>query len=553
MSEQVKELTVDLVRQLTGKKSLQDVTALSLTGMGLLELDGEILNKLVMLESLDISRNSLSAFPNGVCLPSLKVVDCSENLFESLSFVENFPKLIELYAEGNQVDDLSDILITRTYCPSLIKFDLCKNSSYLKVMKKYQEAVAKQVCSTWESEYGGKYEIDGISNYSQFHNVLRTFIHKVKQTDSIMALCKVDEHLIKFVCFMVDKLCLKLIECVQSGLYKNQLLTGGRIQDLLSDTSNSQRPSRAASINPKQNKNQNDTLRRKIILDENSRAKKIRKTAKTTKHELENLVTFTSLRDSPDVKKSMVMSPMSDYDPTYFLRCNSANNEPNDDETEIWSCQFEPNPNKPGETTNIVAVCGGCIVSLIDCQTGKVMRRYKDPDEHFYALSWSTLSIQDGERKTKMNIMAVGGFKSDILLIHPSQLVMYARIDAHRERINSLLFHPEQPTHLFSASLDHTVILWDVGIPDFGDYTTQYRKLMTLITPGTEPLNLAWSLPSNFLVVGCEDGCHVWRMGTKKDRRPPDFRVRPPTEGVDGSPSLDGMVLLTDNLIGEFC
>lgn len=42
------------------------------------------------------------------------------------------------------------------------------------------------------------------------------------------------------------------------------------------------------------------------------------------------------------------------------------------------------------------------------------------------------------------------GFKSDILLIHPSQLVMYARIDAHRERINSLLFHPEQPTHLFS-------------------------------------------------------------------------------------------------------
>lgn len=109
------------------------------------------------------------------------------------------------------------------------------------------------------------------------------------------------------IILQVDKLCLKLIECVQSGLYKNQLLTGGRIQDLLSDTSNSQRPSRAASINPKQNKNQNDTLRRKIILDENSRAKKIRKTAKTTKHELENLVTFTSLRDSPDVKKSMVM------------------------------------------------------------------------------------------------------------------------------------------------------------------------------------------------------------------------------------------------------
>ena len=31
-----------------------------------------------------------------------------------------------------------------------------------------------------------------------------------------------------------------------------------------------------------------------------------------------------------------------------------------------------------GETTNIVATCGGKLVCLIDCQTGKVMKRYKD-------------------------------------------------------------------------------------------------------------------------------------------------------------------------------
>lgn len=50
-----------------------------------------------------------------------------------------------------------------------------------------------------------------------------------------------------------------------------------------------------------------------------------------------------------------------------------------------------------GETSNILATCGGHNICLIDCQTGKVLKRYKDASktevmwnaEHrFKQISW---------------------------------------------------------------------------------------------------------------------------------------------------------------------
>lgn len=70
-----------------------------------------------------------------------------------------------------------------------------------------------------------------------------------------------------------------------------------------------------------------------------------------------------------------------DYDPLHFIRCHAKDNDAGDSETKVWRCLFEPNPMRPDETTHVVATCGGECVCLINCETGKVMKRFKHMEE----------------------------------------------------------------------------------------------------------------------------------------------------------------------------
>lgn len=72
---------------------------------------------------------------------------------------------------------------------------------------------------------------------------------------------------------------------------------------------------------------------------------------------------------------------MIDYDPLHFIRCHAKDNDAGDSETKVWRCLFEPNPLRPEETTHVVATCGGECVCLINCATGKVMKRFKHMEE----------------------------------------------------------------------------------------------------------------------------------------------------------------------------
>ena len=67
-----------------------------------------------------------------------------------------------------------------------------------------------------------------------------------------------------------------------------------------------------------------------------------------------------------------------DYDPLHFIRCHARDNDPLDCETKVWRCAFEPSVNDPyHETSTVVATCGGECVCLIDCRSGRVMKRFK--------------------------------------------------------------------------------------------------------------------------------------------------------------------------------
>ena len=129
-----------------------------------------------------------------------------------------------------------------------------------------------------------------------------------------------------------------------------------------------------------------------------------------------------------------------------------------------------------GHSTKTCATCGGDSVCFVDCGTGRVMKKYKQPGETFYCLAWTTVSMDfgNGNRK-KSNLLAAGGMRRDIKIIEPSQLVCLEEIRGHKGVLESLLFHPQHPTWLLSAADDNTVMVWEVGLPKGTEYEAKSK------------------------------------------------------------------------------
>ncbi len=66
-------------------------------------------------------------------------------------------------------------------------------------------------------------------------------------------------------------------------------------------------------------------------------------------------------------------------------------------------------------------------------------------------MAWTTLEINNGDQTQKVNVLAAAGTRGSIKLLHTEQLMCYAEIKGERKArpINSLQFHPTEPTWLF--------------------------------------------------------------------------------------------------------
>ena len=102
------------------------------------------------------------------------------------------------------------------------------------------------------------------------------------------------------------------------------------------------------------------------------------------------------------------------------------------------------------KTTTLCATCGGDAVCFIDCKTGEVAKKYKQPGEVFYCLAWTVCPVENSGVTEYRTALAVGGKQCDIRIIQPENLVCYDSIEAHEGPIESLHFHPTRPTWLFS-------------------------------------------------------------------------------------------------------
>lgn len=205
-------------------------------------------------------------------------------------------------------------------------------------------------------------------------------------------------------------------------------------------------------------------------------------------------------------------SKVVDYDPLHFIRCHARDNDPRDCSTKVWRCAFEPNPNDPKSTTSIVATCGGECVCLIDCQSGKVLKRFKHVGEEFYAVAWTTVEMTPGHHT---NLLAAAGKLKEIRLLHPEQLVCYAEMKGHKDEVACMVFHPTKSTILFSGDSKASICVWDVGIPSAPEYRTRHHLLMRLVCPRPQLnpiLNLVFMPAYETILAGCEDGVFGWTI-----------------------------------------
>ncbi|XP_045620154.1 leucine-rich repeat and WD repeat-containing protein 1 isoform X2 [Procambarus clarkii] len=254
----------------------------------------------------------------------------------------------------------------------------------------------------------------------------------------------------------------------------------------------------------------------------------------------------------------------SNFHPKYFLRTHSKNNDPADVQTQIWQCSFEPNQEKANSMTNVVATCGGSSVCFINVDDGEVVLKYNrstktaTAGENLYAQVWSTLPLDDLGIKT-MNILAAGGARSTVLLIHPEAGVCYQMFRTVPNRaaavVCALIFHPKKATWLFCGHEDGQIQLWDVGTPALPSYEATAVHLLTIPAVARDVYNLTFSCSHDMLIAGCDGGLFGWKIDMQKieanDRLERTEFMLPE---VDGNGSvLDSVCMLRDDLLAAKC
>ncbi|KAM3932853.1 leucine-rich repeat and WD repeat-containing protein 1 [Leptodactylus fuscus] len=317
------------------------------------------------------------------------------------------------------------------------------------------------------------------------------------------------------------------------------------------------RPSDAIVLSPRRSsKLQDDTLKGTPVKDKEQALHLLLKPTKASSRSTPSKQTADRTVTSGKEKKDPGKKKQFNLEPLHFLQSHSKNNDSDDFKTQLWSCAFEPNLDS--SSSKVIATCGGESVCLIDCETGKVLKKYKVPGEEFFTLAWTTLTMIciDGQKR-KINVLAAGGRFGIVRLMYPKVGLCYGEIKAHKKAISIMCFSPTQDTFLFTGSYDKRIILWDIGVPD-NEYNFRASQLLTLDTTST-PLRLCSvpTCPDQQFMAACEDGCFVWDITLKNQqgRRSYEVELNFPIYDKESKHSdyhiVDGLAFLSDDLLAS--
>uniref|UniRef100_A0AC11CKE9 Leucine rich repeats and WD repeat domain containing 1 n=1 Tax=Ovis aries TaxID=9940 RepID=A0AC11CKE9_SHEEP len=485
---------------------LGKIRSLDLSGLNLLseDLDLNLLGRLKQLQELDLSDNQLETLPADLGLPHLHVLHCANNQLSDVTPLCQFPQLEELSLEGNPFLTVSDSLKITFLLPELRKFNGKDVSTTRSKAENLNRELTTRVATHW-----------------------RKFMAALSPEEQ----AKAQANFVKSAVRNVRYGPVSLSEFTQwrVRMISEELVASGGTHAREADMPEG--PHKATATQEPRVR----MISEELVASGGTHAREA---------------------DMPEGPHKATATQEPRLEPLHFLQCHSKNNSPSDLRTQLWACAFEPawDEGQAGATSQTVATCGGEAVCVIDCQTGIVLHKYKVPGEEFFSVAWTTLTVvtQTGHKK-RWNVLAAAGLRGLVRLLHVQAGFCCGLIRGHKKAIATLCFSPTHETHLFTASYDKRIILWDIGTPN-QDYEFQASHLLTLDTTST-PLRLCpvAPCPDTYLLAGCEGGCCCWdvRLDQPQKRRVCEVEFVF-SEGSEASGQrVDGLAFVNEDVVAS--
>lgn len=588
MTKITKEL---LLEKGTPKHSkLEHIKKINLSNLNLKtsDLDRVLFSQLSELEELDVSRNLLTEIPSNLGLYSLKCLNCASNDLNQVTSISQFENLEDLNCEDNLHLTICDTYKLVYLLPNLRQFNGSNitssgynlwfvNSRQLKCQvnaywnKKYKARLSESSTPDEIRAVGNRFVKSAVANIKYGPNSLSEFTkwrvemiaseilnsllqHKEKSSDSENE----DDNENK------DVLCI-------SGSSNG---SSGSCTELCSERNTCIHSAKNIAKHAEHRKAKVPQNVNKDISKDKIQSGKERQTKPTNLSKKDNIfainkeakrecsaTSIAASKESIPRKKTKYRTSVV-LEPLHYLQCHSKDNNPEDFNTQLWACAFEPVlessqiPDVWMQSSRNVAICGGDSVCIIDCETGIVHHKYKSIGDELFSLAWTTLTMIDANQKRKLNVLAVAGQLGVVKLIHTKVNYCYGSIKAHRKSISTLCFSPKRETFLFTASYDHTIILWDIGVPDL-DYRFQASRLLVLKSGSTPfKMSLVPTCPDHYLVAACENGCFAWDITQTKPEGKRNFEMEflfpiYNKEDENNYHVIDTLVFCSDDLIAS--
>ncbi|NWR64019.1 LRWD1 protein, partial [Bucorvus abyssinicus] len=501
------------------------------------DLDPRLFSRLRHLQKLDLSDNLLDKFPNSLTLPDLRVLNCNNNKLEDVTALKQFPLLEELTYENNVYLTLNDdykVMFLLQNLRLLNGKDITKLANHVRCVN--SRKLTSKVTAHWEKFF--RDQLPEKYTAEQVKSIKKKFLQSV-QTNVVYGPSSLSE----FTRWRVKMIAEEFL-AYSLGL---ELNTDPEPEEKTEENEeeSAESPSEAA-----EDVGQVGDLSSYIKNVTVASSKRKRNHSKSGSGNKRSKSQANTEEEAEDVSA----------EPLHFLQCHSKGNSREDFKTQLWSCVFEPlldcgaRKDPIVSSSRTVATCGGESVCLIDCETGTVLKKYKVATEEFFSVAWTTLTmvISDSQKKSH-NILAAAGRRGIVKLIHVAADFCYGEIKAHKKPIATVCFSPTQETHLFTASYDKRIALWDIGIPDC-DYNFKASQLLVLEVLSI-PLRIALvpPCPEQYLLAGCESGCFAWNIKLDKDQKSRHFEAIFQFPDEDGSMTtshrVDGLAFLNDDVV----